>query len=231
MEVLVAMSIFAIIGLGANQMLQTVIKSHERTQETSDSFAELTRGINRMQRDLIQVAPRPVRGEYGESLPPLIAGGGGRYLVEMTRTGWSNPLGRQRSNLQRVAYDLYDGEVRRHFWLVLDRAEDSEPITQTLFEDVEDLRINLITGQGESTDSWPDFATDSVLPAAAEIIVATRRHGEIRRLITLPAEAVLRQLPGEVDNGGDGDDGENNVESVEDADDVEDNTVNDGGQG
>lgn len=224
LEVLVAMSIFAIIGLGASQMLQTVIKSHERTSEKSESFARLTRGINRMERDFLQVTSRPVRDEYGEPLPPLMAGNSGRYLVEMTRTGWSNPLGRQRSQLQRVAYDLIDGEVRRHFWLVLDRAEDSEAITQPLFDDVEDLRINMISREGEATGSWPEVTMESALPVAAEIIVATGRHGEIRRLVNFPAEAVVtspEEPPNGADDNTDVDDDAIDIEVTEDTEDRE----------
>lgn len=200
LEVLVAMAIFTIIGLGAQQMLQTVIKSHERTQERSQAFDRLTRGVIRMQRDFLQAVPRPVRDEYGEPLPPVMAGHTGPYLVELSRTGWSNPLGRKRSELQRVAYDVVDGEVRRHFWLVLDRAEDSQPVTQTLFGDIEDLRINFISREGERTDIWPPLETESSLPEAVEIVIATRRYGELRRTIIFPANPGEGQLE-DMDNG------------------------------
>ncbi|MEX2490104.1 MAG: type II secretion system minor pseudopilin GspJ [Pseudomonadales bacterium] len=200
LEVLVAMAIFSIIGLGAQQMLQMVIKSHERTQERTQAFDRLTRGITRMQRDFLQAVPRPVRDEYGEALPPVMAGHTGPYLVEITRTGWNNPLGRNRSHLQRVAYDMVDGEVRRHFWLVLDRAEDSQPITQTLFGGVDDLRINFIGREGDRTDVWPQLEMESSLPEAVEIVIASRRYGELRRTIIFPANPAVGQPDG-MDNG------------------------------
>ena len=134
-----------------------------------------------MERDFSQVVYRPIRGEYGETLPPLMVATG-PFEVEMTRTGWNNPTGFARSNLQRVAYQLNDGKLLRYFWLVLDRAQDSEPIQQTLLDDVEDFRVNLLDQDGNSTDRWPDPDRNLALPAAAEIILVTKSLGEIRKV-------------------------------------------------
>lgn len=215
LEVLVAMSIFAIIGLSATRMLQTIIESHERTGESTRALVRMTQGMNRLQTDVAQMVPRPVRDEYGEPLPALTVANG-RYLVEFTRTGWSNPLGRPRSELQRVAYDVVDGKLVRYFWLVLDRAEDSEPIAQTIFQEVEDFRVYLIDKEGDRTDVWPALDVEHSLPEALEMIISLKGAGELRRLIALPSAPVLEgQGPGGVD-GGDQPEDELSVERVED---------------
>ncbi|MBD3647131.1 MAG: type II secretion system minor pseudopilin GspJ, partial [Pseudomonadales bacterium] len=140
--------------------------------------------------------PRPVRDEYGEPLPALMVGSG-RYLAEFTRTGWSNPLGRPRSELQRVAYDVVDGELIRYFWFVLDRAEDSRPIPQTIFEEVEDFRLYLVSEEGDRTDVWPALDAERPLPAAVEMVISFKDRGELRRLVPLPAVPVIEtQAPG-----------------------------------
>ena len=72
LELLVSMSIFATLGLGAYQMLQTVADSHERVRSSADSFSGLNVAYSIMQRDFNQFAPRAVRDEYGEVLPPIV---------------------------------------------------------------------------------------------------------------------------------------------------------------
>ncbi len=185
LEVLIAISIFALIGLGGYRLLTTMTDTHGRVREVIDDFGALGRAMTFIERDFYQVASRPIRDEYGEPLPPFLAGLG-VYPVEFTRSGWNNPAGLPRSNLQRVAYSL-DGESNlvRHFWLVLDRAEDSAPIEQVILADVQDFRITLFDTQGEQTDSWPVSTDAVVLPAAVEIVIATEATGEIRRLIPL----------------------------------------------
>ena len=45
LEVLVAMAIFSVIGLGAHQMLRTIIDTHEKTKSQIQGFSDLCQGI------------------------------------------------------------------------------------------------------------------------------------------------------------------------------------------
>lgn len=213
LEVLVAMSIFSVIGLGANQMLRTIIDTHEVIQSNNQVISSLVRVFSMMDRDFSQIVPRQVRDEYGEPLQPLVVGTG-KFYIEFTRTGWNNPAQRQRSILQRVAYQVDDGKLSRHFWLVLDRAEDSEAVTQDLLEDVESFRINLLDEEGEGTDVWPDFGSVMVMPVAIEVILETKMLGEIRRVFVLSALAKSISRAGSEEGGA----LENRVEVRSDAD-------------
>ena len=166
LELLVSMSIFATLGLGAYQMLQTVADSHERVRSSADSFSGLNLAYSIIQRDFNQFAPRAVRDEYGEVLPPIVFENED-YIIEFTRRGWRNPAGRQRSRLQRVAYslDFEEETLTRHFWEVLDRAEDSEPISQLLLEGVADK--------------------GRVAPLGMEVVITTNALGETYRLFQM----------------------------------------------
>jgi len=201
LEVLVSMSIFAVIGLGANQMLRTIIDTHEVTQSNNQAINSLVRVFSMMDRDFSQIVPRQVRDEYGEPLPPLVVGTG-KFYIEFSRTGWNNPARRRRSILQRVAYEVDDGKLSRHFWLVLDRAEDSEAVTQILLDDVESFRINLLNEEGEGTDVWPGFGSEMVMPLAIEVILETKMLGEIRRVFALSslAKSIPRAASDESDS-------------------------------
>jgi len=112
------------------------------------------------------------------------------YAVEFTRTGWTNPAAVQRSSLQRVAYSIdYDTEeLRRHFWAVLDRAEDSEPVTRVLLEGVTDFRVTGFVGEEadqETQGLFDDESFDQAAPVAVEVTIGTEAVGEVIRLFQL----------------------------------------------
>jgi general secretion pathway protein J len=196
LEVMVAFLIFAIVGLGAHQFLRNMINTRDVTHERNTVISSTSRAFTLMQRDISHLVDRPVRSEYGESMPPLLIGSGD-YSVEFSRSGWNNPARLPRSNLQRVAYALNeDGELQRHFWLVMDRAEDSEPITQTLITNIEDFRVNVVDvmeRDGRFTDVWPDFNSADRLPRAVEIIITHKKLGELRKLFNVVMTADVSQ--------------------------------------
>ncbi|MDZ7686481.1 MAG: type II secretion system minor pseudopilin GspJ [Gammaproteobacteria bacterium] len=103
-EVLIAISIFALIGLAGYRLLTSVTTTHDRVRTAVDEFSELGRAMTFIARDVYQVTERPVRDEYGEPLPALMAGVGA-YSVEFTRAGWNNPAGSppQQSPASRVS--------------------------------------------------------------------------------------------------------------------------------
>ncbi|XOV88670.1 MAG: type II secretion system minor pseudopilin GspJ [Pseudomonadota bacterium] len=204
LEVLVAISIFAIVGLGAHQLLTLVIDSHERARTISATYADAARVMMVLERDLSQITNRSVRDEYGEPLPALMVATG-VYGLEFTRSGWNNPVRLARSSLQRVAYELKpDGTLVRHLWRVLDRAEDSAPTSQTLLDGVQDFRIFVYNEEGDAADVWPDFGSTTPLPAAIEILLVTETLGELRRFSPLVEAA--RNIPGGPGTGPETDD-------------------------
>lgn len=215
LEVMVAFLIFAIVGLGAHQFLRNMINTRDVTHERNTVISSTSRAFTLMQRDFSHLVDRQVRSEYGESMPPLLIGNG-NYSVEFSRSGWNNPARLPRSNLQRVAYSLNeDGELERYFWLVMDRAEDSEPITQTLIADIEDFRINVMNREGDFTDVWPDFDNSARLPRAVEIIITHKKLGELRKIFSVvnTAELGLSQAnlggQGQTDSGSESGDDNN----------------------
>lgn len=202
LEVLVSISIFAVIGLGANQMLRTMIDTHDKTKIKVDTLNSLTRVFASLERDLSQAVPRHIRDEFGDPQPSFLVAQG-RYPLELTRTGWNNPIQLPRSDLQRVAYEVNeDGELVRLFWLVLDRAEDSEPIEQVMLSGVDDFRVSLITEEGEQTRIWPDGNFDQILPTAVEVVLDTQASGELRKVFDLV------DVLGPIGNQGNGDGGQ-----------------------
>ena len=75
LEVLVAIAIFAIIGLGANEMLRTITRTHDRARQITDRMGQLSMAFVMMERDLTEIVPRGIRDQYGDPSPALVVGG------------------------------------------------------------------------------------------------------------------------------------------------------------
>ena len=203
LEVMFAVSIFAFIGLGAYQLLSTVIDTQARVSASNETITRLSRVFNVIEGDLLQVVQRGIRDEYGDRIPPLMVGDGtstvrfsqigdtGTPILEFTRTGWNNPMQFPRSDMQRVAYRLQDDDeqkriLQRIFWLVLDRVPESDPVIQTLLNDVIDFRVYVLDYDGEQHSLWPAHDISGITPRALEIFLETKTLGEIRRIFLLP---------------------------------------------
>ncbi|WP_419810663.1 type II secretion system minor pseudopilin GspJ [Bacterioplanoides sp.] len=171
LEVMVAIAITATLGVGASQLLRSVIDAKSATEVTSEQLISLQRFNQVVSRDLEQYINRSVRDNYGDEQASLLLDSGD-YPLEFTRAGWRNsPVAQDpRSTLQRVAYRLesIDDEVCesakarllswgiaepeadclvRYYWQVLDRASDSEPVAQVVLEQIETLDIELLVEQ------------------------------------------------------------------------------------
>src|ERR1700722_19265094 len=105
LELLVAISIFALIGIGGYTMLHGVIQSREATMERAHSLEQLQRALWMMEQDAREMIVRPVTDEEG-LIHPAFETGRDNALMQFTRTGYKNPLGRNQTGVQRVAYAL-----------------------------------------------------------------------------------------------------------------------------
>ena len=189
MEILVALFIFAIVGMISAQLLSRTLDAYEVLEDRGDRLAQIHRAMFVVQRDMLQYQDRAVRTASGDSFPALMIGDEGS--LEMTRGGWRNPLQRPRSDLQRVAYRLQGDDLVRAYWPVLDRLGGEEPLTQTILKDVGDLEFFVIDEQGDEHKTWPPAPLPSGNPA--------KLSGLILRLSMSPIGIVERVW--EVPNG------------------------------
>ncbi|AYF87417.1 type II secretion system minor pseudopilin GspJ [Pseudomonas sp. JS3066] len=200
LELLIAIAIFALLAIGTWRMLGAVLDSDEATRLQEQQLRELVRGISAFERDVRQVISRPIRDAYGESRAALLGeqSGDGDSL-ELTRSGWRNPTGTQRSRLQRVRWQLSGERLERRYWTVLDQAQDSLPRVQNALDGVTSMKLRYMDDSGDWQDSWPpaglsDDERLDRLPRALEITLQHRRYGELRRVLRL-VETPPRQVP------------------------------------
>jgi len=186
LELLVAMAIFAVVGLMAYGGLQAVLTQQVIARDNADRFREIQFAVQQMSRDLYQAAPRPVRETLGDGVRAALLGDArNQYPIEFTRGGWSNPLGQPRAAVQRVAYELDDGRLLRRHWFVPDHTLDEEPVERELLDGVLEFRLRYFS-RGDWSEEWPpgpEAADPAVLPAAVEFTLDLEDWGEIRRLI------------------------------------------------
>ena len=189
LEMLVALAIFALVSVMSYSGLRSVLQQRSATEAEATRLGEVQKIYLLMQRDLEQVVPRPVRGEYGDTLPPLV----GAESLQFTRGGWNNPLGYPRSNLQRIAYAWVDERLVRYAWTVLDRAQDTLPLEQPLSDQITRMEVRYLTDKAEWLPQWPNPAQVVVgspppesLPLAVEVTLEHKQYGELVWLFRMP---------------------------------------------
>ena len=220
MEVLIAVSITSIIGIGVWQVVNNIIKAREGVDEIAVQFEGIQKLMLMLERDLGQVVNRPVRNIYGDFEPAFSTRQDGFGLV-LTRQGWRNPLGLRRSGLQRVAWEYTGEEIRRHYWVMLDKGqEETDPRNELLLSGVKDFSIRFLTVNREWTDQWPSEEVMASMmpgelpsvpmPMGVEVTLEHERFGELTRLFALPdfdqteADSLAAMEQGEGEGEGEG---------------------------
>lgn len=192
LELLVAISILALVAVGSYRLLFDTITTRDQGLAHEKDLRDLQRADMILQRDLQQAALRPIRDEFGDVQPALVLADD--RGLEFTRRGWRNPLQQQRSDLVRVRYRLVSGRLVREHWLELDRARTSTPVQTVLLDKVSAFRVQAHAG-GNWNGAWPMVsqvqrnAASLPLPDAVEVRLTQERWGEVRRVILLPESA------------------------------------------
>lgn len=187
LELLVALSIFAVVSVMAYGGLQTTISTKESSQKAADRVSELQLVMMRISNDLRQVISRKVRSEHGDFLNAMQSGENGDAIVAWTRSGYRNPAHLKRSHVQRVAYKLEQQKLIRMTWPVLDLAQDSKTMESEVLTNVEFIEWRFLNNSNEWLSAWPEEGEEefSSLPQAVELNIELKDWGKIRRLILL----------------------------------------------
>ena len=190
-EVLVALAIFGILAAFAYGALSQTILSAEILSERMDRLQAIQKSVRYLSHDFLQLAPRPVRQELGDSFDPaLLTDFSSEFALELTHGGWSNPVALPRGTLQRSAYRLEDDELGRYYWTVLDRTLSNEAIGVTILDGVESLLFRYLLDSGDWIEQWPPPTLPGPLglrqrPRAVEFVLTLQDEGEIRRIIEI----------------------------------------------
>lgn len=109
-------------------------------------------------------------------------------LAALTRGGWSNTAGQQRSTLQRVSYALVGDSLQRSYTTALDIVQGATPVVQDLFGKVKTIQFRYLDANQAWQNTWPPASLQlneglTLRPVAVEVTVEFTDWGKIRRLI------------------------------------------------
>jgi len=186
LEILIALFIFAIVGVIASSGLRSVLKDQEVSTRKSTQLAQLQLAMIVIERDFMQMVNRPVRAENGDILPALIANENEQSSLQFTHAGYMNPQAtRTRSTLQRVRYRLSEGRLLRETWPVLDRATTQAPDMQVLLTGVRSMTFEFLDTdhQFQTIIPVPLVPNQQVLPLGIRLSFDSDDYGHIVRLI------------------------------------------------
>ena len=190
LEVLVAVVIFGIISILAYGGYNQLIRQSEIVESSATRTRAIQSTVQRMAEDFEMLEPRPIREPLGETLEPALRAGGTRVdtLLDLTRSGWTNPAGLTRSTLQRVTYRLMDNKLERAYWNALDRTLTTEPTSAVLLDKVRTASFRFMDQNQTWHDQWPPLGysgPDAVRlrPIAVEVTLELEDWGKLVRLL------------------------------------------------
>jgi len=192
LEVIIAMSIFAIVSIMAYSGLQSIINSKTRTETALTRLQELQLSMLTLTADMQHLTPRIGQDALGGRLLSLTTQDTD-YIVAFTRSGWRNPAKQARSTLQRGAYILDDDTLVRRYWIHVDRANDDQFVDRTLITNIDSMTLRFLDEETQWQEDWPSTSNNAAttggtvnLPVAIEITLKMNDWGEIIRLVNVP---------------------------------------------
>lgn len=195
LEVLIALFIFAIVGVVAAVSFRSVIKAHSIVEQRDQEVQQIGMAMTLMRRDFEQTVDRPIIGSDGRKQPSLQSKG--LETVEFTRTGVVNPwLMEKRGDLQRVGYSFIKNQLVRLTWFAPDQLPNSKPSQRVLLNNVEAMQIEYIDHKKQSQTSWPlsqgsnvqimqKASAQSNLPLAVIITLSIKKFGQLKMVFPL----------------------------------------------
>jgi len=190
LEVLVAVVIFGIISILAYGGYNQLIRQSEIVESSATRTRAIQSTVQRMAEDFEMLEPRPIREPLGETLEPALRAGGTRVdtLLDLTRSGWTNPAGLTRSTLQRVTYRLMDNKLERAYWNARDRTLTTEPTSAVLLDKVRTASFRFMDQNQTWHEQWPPLGysgPDAVRlrPIAVEVTLELEDWGKLVRLL------------------------------------------------
>ena len=183
LEIIVAISIFALISAMTYPVLIEMLNYGEEADAETARLGELQKAMTFIGRDVEQIVNRPVRDNYGSEVEAVLGGGGSSTVLEFSRTGWRNPVGWERSHIQRIAYALSEGKLFRQNWQVVDRSVDSVVAEVLLVEDVSLVEVRFLNDENEWQEFWPPSEPDKPrIPKAIDVVLELEDWGRINRI-------------------------------------------------
>ncbi|PIX96187.1 MAG: type II secretion system protein GspJ [Hydrogenophilales bacterium CG_4_9_14_3_um_filter_63_34] len=171
LEVLVAVAIFALLGMAAYSGLDAVLKARARLDDENHQWRAVALFWTRLGRDLSAFVERParLRGSAPQAafLGEPVAMGEYAAQLELTRLGAADG---GNAPPERVAYRLRGGKVEWLRWPALDSGPRAMPDVAVLLERVAALEFSYRDSAGVWNTRWPP-AANLGHPTAVKVVL------------------------------------------------------------
>jgi len=184
----VAIGVFALIAAISYGSLNRFLAAREMISDRNQALRGLQITMNLLEYDFRYAVNRPVRDGFGDQESALIGGQdqplGPGELVRLT-------VNRSDANLvatpalQRVAWRLDDGVLKRVTWKVLDRDQDSEEFVRDLLTRVDEAEFRFLTYERERQRTHTEWLGSDGLPMGIEFLVTLNNGRQYRRVFEL----------------------------------------------
>lgn len=188
-EMLVALTIFALMSVLAYRGLNAVLETRAHLSEDNRRWRDIALTLSQLEQDLSMVVDRPVR-DSGDLLSPALVGnpqalGATDAQLSFSRMGMAWVSGVP-ADVQRHGYRLNNGTIEQLVWPVLDQAPHSEPAVYPLLERVKRFELRYLDSTGNWQPRWPLPGVAAPLPVALEVVVELDHGGTVTRVFALP---------------------------------------------
>lgn len=193
-EMLVALSIFAMIAAMGVGLLRSSVDTQDAVQQRLKGMSGLNRVRALMANDLAQAVQRPTRGPSGDNVPAFVGSPTGFAFVH---AGAGDGEGSSaRPAVERVGYALSGGEWQRAVQPMLDGTALSDG--DRLIGDVTAVAVRYRDETGNWNESWNSDPEDR-LPRAVEVRLSRAGRAPLTLLFltapTVPPPLVRAPAP------------------------------------
>ena len=187
-EMLVALTIFALMSVLAYRGLAAVLQTREHLTEDNQRWRDIALTLAQLEQDVSMAVDRPVRDSGDLPLPALVGNpqalGANDAQLSFSRMGMAWQTG-VLADVQRHGYRLNNGTLEQLVWPVLDRAPLTEPAVHALLERVNRFELRYLDGRGNWQPRWP-LPGVAALPAALEVVLELDGGVAVTRVFALP---------------------------------------------
>lgn len=174
LEMMIALTLFAMLGLAGTQLLQGMLRSSENSRLHTESLSQLQRAFALLEQDIAQAVPPPPANALAEQPTPVASS---QSQLHLLRRNWLNPHGiLPRTSLEPVRWAMSEEKGLQRY---------SENMATTYLSH-QFSRINGLSlrywSNGQWRDGWFAYYT---LPEAIEITLTVAEYGQLVRIIFL----------------------------------------------
>jgi general secretion pathway protein J len=188
-ELLVALFVFAILAVTAYRGLNAVSQTRAHLDQQTRKWQALERFFARLDGEIAQVLPRPVRTANGAEAPAWVGTPSAASSLEDVQLAFTRHGGFDADGMplppQRVGYRLRQGKLELLRWTALDSAPYNAPAVDAVLDNVNEFNLRYLNSRLTWEKQWPPAVPDDALPKGVEVELVLKSGERLIRVFSL----------------------------------------------